>query len=205
MTSAPRRRASARSASVPGACRIPSWAKAQSWRSSAGAYSALSGRSASSPRSPTIGSTSTWLRIAVVPWRTAMSRTARARVRMSSTVNRRLASPVMRMASWSVPSTLGVRSLNRALSRWMCDSTRPGVTARPSQRSIRSAGRPEGFPMAAIRPLATAEVAERSVGKPAFLQDQIQGLRHRSALHPQLASNACSKHASGARATPAPT
>ena len=45
----------------------------------------------------------------------------------------------MTTASASVPSRLGVRPVRSALSRWMCASTRPGVTARSSQSTTRAA------------------------------------------------------------------
>ncbi len=83
----------------------------------AGLYSRRSGRIASKPMRPTIGSTSTWLRIAVVPWRTAMSSTRRARSAMSCRVKLRFAAPVTRIASATVPSRLGARAPSRALSR----------------------------------------------------------------------------------------
>src|SRR5574341_534878 len=72
-------RARRSNSSVPGAWRMPSCAKAQSCRSRAGAYSALSASITWSPMSPTIGSTSTWARMAVVPAAIARSSVRRAR------------------------------------------------------------------------------------------------------------------------------
>src|SRR5580765_6227173 len=150
--SAPSRSARSSSASVPGICKMPSWAKAQSCSSIAGRYSSRSGTSASRALSSTMGSTSTWLRIAVVPWLTAMSSTARARARMSSTVKRRLARPVTRIASSSVPSTPGARSDRSALSRWIWASTSPDVTARAPHSTSRCVARPLRVPSSAFTP-----------------------------------------------------
>ena len=174
MRSAPLRSARSRRASVPGERRMPSCAKAQSWRSMAGAYSRLSAVSASRPLSPTMGSISTWLRMAVVPARTAWSRTRRARAPMSSTVKPRLASAVTRSASATVPSIEGARSERSALSRWICASTSPGVRTRPPQSTARC-GR-VACERADLGDLAVerAEVDEPAVGQAAGLQQEIE-------------------------------
>src|SRR2546428_573089 len=86
------------------------------------------------PRSPTMGSTSTWVRMTVVPRRIAISRARRARRWMSSSVNARLASAVARIAPSTVAAPLGAPAPSSALSRWKCDSTRPGMTSRPAAR-----------------------------------------------------------------------
>ena len=90
-------------ASVSGAVKRPSWGKTQTCRSIAQAYVSRKGRMASIALSPSVGSTSTWVRIAVVPWRIAISRTRRARAAMSSTVITRLASAVARIAPLDRP------------------------------------------------------------------------------------------------------
>src|SRR5258706_5349594 len=158
------RRASRSRASVPGIWRMPSWANAQSCRSIAGAYSRRRGPIASKPMRPTIGSTSTWLRIAVVPWRTARSSTRRARSAMSSRVKPRLAAPVTRIASLTVPSRLGARAPSRALSRWMWESTSPGVTTCPSHAISRAAARPASAPISTMRPARQPMSATRPSG-----------------------------------------
>src|SRR5262245_26391529 len=88
----------------------------------------------------------------------------RARARMSSTVNRRLAAAVTRRASASVPSTLGARSESNALSRWMWASTSPGVTTHPAQATARRAGWPPSAPISAIAPWRHPTSASRPSG-----------------------------------------
>jgi len=69
----PCRRASARSASVPGACRIPFLGEGAELQIQRAAYSTPERQeSPSSPFRPTMGSTSTWPRIARGTGRTAM-------------------------------------------------------------------------------------------------------------------------------------
>jgi len=141
------------SPSVPAALRMPSCANAQSCRSIAGAYSALSGSSASMPMSPTIGSTSTCVRIAVVPAATARSRTRRARAWMSLAVKCRFASPTSRIASATDAAPSGIRSERSALSRWTWASTSPGVTTRPPTSRTSPAG--GGAPGSCVATAAT--------------------------------------------------
>src|SRR5262245_7085977 len=107
------------------------------------------------PMSPTIGSTSTCARIAVVPAVTAMSSTRRARAATSSAVKARFAAPVSRMASAAVSAAPVIRSLKSALSRCMCASTSPGVTRRPPTSTVSRAGS-EAWPTATMRPPAIA-------------------------------------------------
>ena len=130
-----------RSPSVPGALTMPSCAKAQTCRSSAGAYSSRSGSTASMPVSPTIGSTSTCVRIAVVPGAHGEVEHA-AGARPDVVHGERAAWPrrVSWIASSSVPAVAETRSLSSALSRWMCDSTRPGVSSRPPRSRLSRAG-----------------------------------------------------------------
>ena len=146
---------------MPGAWRMPSCAKAQSCTSTAGAYSRLSASIASMPARRTIGSTSTCARIAVVPAATARSRTRRARASMSAAVKPRFAIAVSRIASAAVSAEPDTRSPRSALSRWMCASTRPGVTSRPPTSTVSRAGS-RARPMPTMRPSAIA----RSIGAP---------------------------------------
>src|SRR5437660_1695058 len=164
--SAPISRARRNRASVPGDCNMPSWANAQSWSSTAGAYSRLSASSACRPSSPTIGSTSTCARMAVVPAATARSNTRRARAPMSAVVKPRFATPVRRIASAAVSAEPDTRSTSSALSRWMCASTRPGVTTRPATSTVSraaSAARPTDTmrPSAIARSTGSAPVGRR--------------------------------------------
>src|SRR5436309_5380693 len=149
--------------------------------SMAGAYSRLSAGIASMPASPTIGSTSTCARIAVVPAGTARSSTRRALCAMSSTVKPRFARPVSRMASAAAPADPDTRSVKSALSRWMCASTRPGVTSRPATSIVSRAG-PLAGPMATMRASAIA----RSTGTSRSGRRQPRRTRSSTSARPRV-------------------
>src|SRR6478735_9703154 len=142
---------------VPGAFSIPSWGKATICRSIRPAYSRRSSASTSTPRVPTIGSTSGWARIRVVPCAMAASSTRRARSAIPSWSKSALRRPVTAMAPASVPSGLGSSESRWALSRCRWVSTKPGSTSRPARLrpSSPSAGAPPvAGTMSVMRPSA---------------------------------------------------
>ena len=67
------------------------------------------------PASPTIGSTSTCVRMTVVPCRIASSSARRARPAMSSTVNRRLARAVASVSSLALEAGIAEAEINPLL------------------------------------------------------------------------------------------
>jgi hypothetical protein len=81
------------------------------------AYSAISDRTPSKPRSPTPGSTSTWVRIRVAPCEMHFSSVRRARALTSSTVNVCFTSAILRTANASRAVSGAQRSMMQDLSR----------------------------------------------------------------------------------------
>ena len=149
--------------------RCPPARRRRAAESTAGAYSRLSASIASMPMSPTIGSTSTCARIAVVPAATARSSTRRARAPMSSAVKSRFARPVRRIASAAVSAEPDTRSTRNALSRWIWrldEARRDEPIRRP--RSSRAPARPSDRRRECAR--------RRSRGRPARL-DRAAGSR----------------------------
>ncbi len=115
-------------------------------------------------------STSTWLRIAVVPAITAARMTSPARARTSSTLAARLTRCEIEIASASVPDRFGPTSEPvRTLSRWMCGCTKAGKTRRPPTSSAGpcmpvpiSAMRSPAIPMSTRAPSTRASWMTRS-------------------------------------------
>ncbi len=143
---------------------MPSCGKATSWISHRSAWSSRAAATPRSPFRPPIVSTSTWLRIAVVPAITAARITSPARARISSGVAARLTRCEIEIASASVPERFGPTSDPvRTLSRWMCGCTNAGETRRPPASSA-GPGRP--VPISAIRspamPMSTRAPSTRA-------------------------------------------
>ena len=163
-TSAPSVIASAISSSVPGSRQMPSCGKATSWISHRSAWSSRAAATPRSPFRPPMVSTSTWLRIAVVPAITAARMTSPARARISSTLAARLTACEIEIASASVPERFGPSSGPvRTLSRWMCGCTNAGRTRRPPASST---GPSSPVPSSAIRspaiPMSTRAPSTRA-------------------------------------------
>src|SRR3954452_22509017 len=172
-TLAPIRSASSISSCVPGALTMPSCGKATTSRSRSSRYSSRTVRAVSTPSRPWIGSTSGCARIAIVPFATSMSSTARERSRTSSRSCSALSWAVRRIASASVPSRAGWRREISALSRCRSGSTNPGSTARPPASIVRAASASMRSSIAAIRsPSIAMSTGGRSSQTRAFVMSR---------------------------------
>ena len=119
------------SSSVPGKLIRPSCGNTQISMSIAHLYSPISAATPSKPRMPMPGSTSTCVRMRVVPCRMHCSSVAAARACTSSTVMSFLTGVTPNTGLSLARSCGAQRSMMRDLSRWMWLSIRPGQASRP--------------------------------------------------------------------------
>src|SRR5437763_5709844 len=126
----------------------------------------MSDATASKPRMPMPGSTSTWVRMRVVPCRMHCSSVRAARVRTSS-IDMLFLSGAMPSTGLSVRRSCGVqRSMIRDLSRWICVSTRPGQARRPCASKLRPSAASRGA-IATMRPSSMPMSTGAVFGPPA--------------------------------------
>ena len=124
---------------VPGSRRMPSWGKATICTSHRSACSCAARTTPRSGVRPPIVSTSTCVRMLVVPASTAWRMTTPARSLISSAVAARLVRCRISMASARVPVRFSPSSGSvPTLSRWMCGWTKAGPTSRPPTGSSTS-------------------------------------------------------------------
>ncbi len=154
--SAPASIALLRSSSAPPTSVSPSWGKATIWMSTRAKHSSFTLSRALSPVRPTMGSTSTWVLMVVVPLAAAISATLIALPATEATVNPFFTLPMISIASPRVPDTFGASLERRALSRCMWASTNPGEVSLPPA-SISESPEPSTRPLTStILPPSTA-------------------------------------------------
>ena len=113
---------------------------------------------------PIAGSTSTWVRMRVVPLTMQSSRVCAARLRVSSTVKSFLISATRFIGLIRRPASAGRRSISRDLSRWMWVSISPAQASGHRHHSFSPAG-PSPCPRAAIRAALDADVHGSASGR----------------------------------------
>jgi hypothetical protein len=152
-TSAPARSASSMSPTVPGRHSRPHWGKATISTSTMPAKRSRVASTPSTLLTPTCGSTSTWLRMCVVPaatdwttwradWTQASSPSSCLRRRSLAIVSAIRGPPEWGCQGWP----------RKLLSRWACASTNPGRAMAPAPFSRESPAASSPRPTEAIRP-----------------------------------------------------